>query len=89
MNDEKIKRLKRTFVFNADILTCNRCDKCYDQNNEQRFCQEFSLSVDPDDIKGNHEAAMRCKYWIPKGWRIIALPDAPEHVRWYEKDSIG
>ena len=79
---------KITFVVLKEFLTCVNCDLCYNQNNEPRFCQEYSLEIDPLEKKDNLFRASKCDYWIPnprgKSLRKWMGADAPEHKRWYE-----
>lgn len=82
---------KRCFNFSEDFITCDNCHlnyKAYD--GEPGFCQEFSLTIDPEATQENNKRGLDCPYWLPKQLvRDKVSPDAPPHERWYEKDSIA
>ncbi len=87
MDDE---RKAITFLIRTEIISCVNCSLCYGSDMKPTFCQEFSHEVDPEDGERNNERALNCKYWHPRSSivdRYNFHTDAPEHERWYEKDS--
>ncbi len=89
MND---KRQKRCFLISEDFISCGNCQINYSGKNPKKriFCQEFSFPIQPENEKENNKRALKCKYWIPNNIKRDKVHvDAPEHKRWYEKDSIA
>lgn len=95
----------REFKINDDMISCTCCDLCYgDKGRESKeyriFCQEFGIFITPHADQENNERAKKCPHWIFCGYndsysskglsiRSVMNPVAPEHDRWYEKDSAA
>ena len=91
MTDDR--KIKKCFLFNPEFISCANCALCYGQTAEPTFCQEFSMFIDANEKETCMKRADDCDYWIPnfrgQCMRIYARTEAPEHERWYEKDSMG
>lgn len=75
--------VEKTMRFARDYVSCSNCAANYDQNNEARFCQIFSMAMAPEVTEENMTRALGCGHWVAKGLnrnKVIT----PEHKCWYE-----
>ena len=75
-----------TFLIRDEVIFCHNCSLCYGKDMKPTYCQEFSRTVD----SSNDAMAKNCDYWHPKQKivdRYNFHTNAPEHIRWYERDS--
>jgi hypothetical protein len=75
--------VRREMAFTKGFVACTNCGACYDQNDEPRFCQAYSFTVDPSATEVNIFKAEACEQWVPKGLdrTKVILPD---HKYWYD-----
>lgn len=69
--------------FLRKYVTCTNCKANYDQNHEPRFCQPFTMPINPSATEENMDRAAQCGQWCAKGMdrNMVVTPD---YKTWYE-----
>lgn len=75
---------RREMAFVKGFVTCTNCGACYDQNNEPRFCQNYSRRVDPAAAEENIFIAEACDQWVANGLDRNKVVH-PDHSYRYDK----
>ncbi len=98
MGTKAREEVSRSFLISKDYVSCTNCAKCYNARKlfdegvrEPSFCQEYSFHILPNTPESqNQERGLNCEQFVPEfANRAIMRPDAPEHIRWYEKENMA